>query len=215
LTKGFDNFFGLDDATTKIGGIYGLTNWLAIAASRHTNLNKTYELAAKYKLLDQQINGFPFTVVGYHTMDINSGLKKEQYPLLKFNNRLAFTSQLLVSRKFTDALSIEGAAIYVHKNLYEKYNERKDLFVIGMGGRYKLSNRLSMNIDYAARVHPHDKRTFRDPLTLALDIDTGGHIFQLVFSNAQQMNDVEVFSNAAGRWDGGSLYFGFNLYRVF
>ena len=215
LTKGFNNFFGLDDATTKIGGIYGLTNWLAIGASRHTNVNKTYELTAKYKLFDQQVNGFPFAVVGYNTMDINSGLKKEQYPLLRFTNRLAFISQLLISRKFTDALSLEVTPIYVHKNLYEKLNERKDLFVLGMGGRYKFTNRLSMNVDYGARVHPHDQRTFRDPLTVGLDIDTGGHIFQLVFSNAQQMNAVEVFSNASGRWNGGGIYFGFNLYRVF
>ncbi len=216
LTHGFDNFFGLDNALTKIGGLYSVTNWLTLGASRHT-YKKTYELTAKYKFANQETSGFPVTIVGYNTMDINSELKKAANPGLKFNNRIAFSTQLLVSRKFSDSFSLEIAPVYIHKNLYEYGLEQKDQFFIGSGLRYKVAKRISVNLEYAARVATPEGFTspYHNPLSLGMDIDTGGHIFQLVFSNSQPMNDVAVFSNTTGKWNGGSIYFGFNMYRVF
>jgi hypothetical protein len=216
LKNGINNFFGLDNAYTKLGGIYGATDWLSLGVSRHT-YQKTYELAIKYRLANQKIDGFPVTIVGYNTMDINSELKKDLYPGLKFNNRLAFTTQLLVSRKFSDSFSGELAAIYVHKNLYDGLLDQQKVYLLGAGTRYKIAKRLSINLEYAARVNlPDDTNSiYNNPLTVGLDIETGGHVFQLVFSNSQPMNDVAIFSNAGGDWEKGSLYFGFNMYRVF
>ncbi|WP_281225682.1 DUF5777 family beta-barrel protein [Flavobacterium aquiphilum] len=214
LTEGLDNFFGLDDAYTKIGAIYGITNGLSVGLSRQTN-NKIYELTAKYRIKSQEENGFPVTVVGYNTMDINTNLSTDIYPNLEFNNRLAYTTQLLVSRKFSDRFSAEIAPVFIHKNLYDPTTERDNQFVIGTGGRYKLTKRLSVNLEYAARIDAPENDVYHDLLSVGLDIETGGHIFQLVFSNCQTMNDVYVFSNATGKWNGGSIYFGFNLYRVF
>jgi len=217
LKQGINNFFGLDNALTKIGGIYGVTNWLSLGVSRQT-YHKTYELAAKYKFANQEIDGFPLTIVGYNTMDINSELKKDALnPGLKFNNRMAFTTQLLISRKFSDSFSFELTPIYVHKNLYDGILDQKDLLLLGTGARYKLTKRLSLNLEYAARLNLPEGFTspYHNPLTAGLDIETGGHVFQLVFSNCQPMNDVAVYSNTTGKWDGGSIYFGFNMYRVF
>lgn len=216
LTQGFDNFFGLDNALTKIGGLYGATKWLTIGASRQT-YNKLYELTAKYKLANQEIDGFPVTIVGYNTMDINSALKTSEYPNLQSTDRLAFTSQLLVSRKFSEKFSFEVAPIYVHKNLYDDVLEQKDLFLVGAGARYKIAKRLSVNLEYAARIITVEGFTspYHNPLSVGLDIETGGHVFQLVVSNSQPMNDVAVFSNTSGDWNGGSIYFGFNMYRSF
>ncbi|MBO9584880.1 MAG: hypothetical protein J7574_12040 [Flavobacterium sp.] len=214
LTKGLDNFFGLDEAYTKIGGIYGVTDWLSIGASRQTH-NKIYELTAKYRLKGQEENGFPVTIVGYNTMDINTNLSTDIYPNLEFHNRLAYTTQLLISRKFTDRFSAQLTPVFIHKNLYEPLTEKDNQFVIGTGGRYKLTKRLSVNLEYAARIDAPEHDVYHNLLSLGLDIETGGHIFQLVFSNCQTMNDVYVYSNATGKWNGGSIYFGFNLYRVF
>lgn len=215
LTEGLDNFFGLDNALTKIGGIYGVTDWLSLGASRHT-YNKIYEVTAKYKLADQITNGFPVSIVGYNTLDINSALSTDMYPNLKFNNRLAFSSQLLVSRKFSEGLSFELGGVYVHKNLFDDAQELKDQYLVAAGGRCKLSKRLSVNLDYAYKINQLENASlYQNPLSLGLDIETGGHVFQMVFSNSQPMNDVAVFTNATGKWNGGSLYFGFNMYRVF
>lgn len=216
LTLGFENFFGLDNANTKIGGIYGVNNWLTVSASRHT-YNKIYEIAAKYKMTSQEEDGFPLTIVGYNTMDFNSALKTEEYPNLVFTDRMAYSTQLLLSRKFNKKFSFEMAPIYVHKNLYQAGLEEKDLFLLGAGGRYKFSKRMSVNLEYAVRLNVSEDSSsqYQNPLTLGVDIETGGHVFQLVLSNSQQMNDVSVFSNTTGDWSGGSIYFGFNMYRVF
>jgi hypothetical protein len=215
LTLGLDNFFGLDNALTKIGGIYGVTNWLSLGASRHT-YNKIYELTAKYKFADQITNGFPVSIVGYNTMDINTALSTNQYANLQPVNRLAYSSQLLMSRKFSEGLSFEVGGVYVHKNLFDESKELKDQYLVAAGGRCKLSKRLSVNLDYAYKINQlANAPLYQNPLTLGLDIETGGHVFQMVFSNSQPMNDVAVFTNATGNWNGGSLYFGFNMYRVF
>ena len=216
LTNGFNNFFGLDNALTKFGGIYGVTDWLSLGASRHT-LNKVYEVTAKYKLANQMKEGFPVTIVGYNTMDINSKLDKAVLPGLQFNNRLAFSTQLLVSRKFSDSFSLELNPIYIHKNLYEYGLEQKNEFFVGTGARYKVAKRMSVNLEYAARINTIEgsKSPFKNPITLGLDIETGGHVFQLVLSNSQAMNDVAMFLRPSGDFFGGAIYFGFNMYRVF
>ncbi len=216
LTNGFDNFFGLDNAYTKFGGIYGVTDWLSVGASRHT-YDKVYEVTAKYRLANQIKDGFPVTLVGYNTIDINSNLDKDLLPGLKFTNRLAFSTQLLISRKFSDSFSLEINPIYIHKNLYEYGTEQKNEFFMGTGARYKIAKRMSLNIEYAARISTIEgaRSPYQNPLTLGLDIETGGHVFQLVLSNSQAMNDVAMYSRPSGNWNGGGIYFGFNMYRVF
>jgi len=214
LTNGLDNFFGLDNAYTKLGGIYGITNWLSVGLSRHT-YNKVYELTGKYKLADQKVHGFPFTIVGYHTMDVNTKLSTDEYPNLKGVNRLAYSTQLPISRKFSDSFSLELNPIYVHKNLYDPLTENKDQFLIASGARYKLSRRLSVNMEYAARLNAPENDVYHNPLSVGLDIETGGHVFQLLFSNSQAINDVAYFTNGTGQWNDKGIYFGFNMYRVF
>lgn len=208
---GISEFFGFDDATTKIGGIYGVTDWLSVSASRHTLL-KIYETSVKYRLARQN-DKFPFDIVGYNTIDINSGLKKDDYPKIEFSDRLTYISQLLISRKVSDRLSLELAPSFIHKNLYNPDTENDNQFTLGTGGRLKLTKRLSLNLEYGANF---DKPSFyNNPLSVGLDIETGGHVFQLIFTNSQSMTESGYLTNAAGDWGKGDFFFGFNLYRVF
>lgn len=216
LTNGLENFFGLDNAFTKIGGLYGITNWLTVGLSRQT-YNKTFETSLKYKFANQEVNGFPVTITGYNTLDINTKLSTDFYPELKFNNRLGFSTQLPISRKFSNSFSLEINPIYIHKNLYDLIpnTEKKDNFLIGAGGRYKLTKRLSVNMEYAARLNAVKNAVYYNPISLGLDLETGGHVFQFVFSNNQAMNDVAYFTDARGQFGESGIFFGFNLYRVF
>lgn len=214
ITEGFDNFFGLDNALTKIGGLYGATNWLTLGFSRQT-YNRIYELTIKYKFANQEVNGFPVTIVGYNTMDINSNLGEDEFPYLKLSNRFAFSTQLPISRKFSNAFSLELNPIYIHKNLYEPLFEKADNFLLALGGRHKISKRISLNAEYTFRLNAKETNFYHNPLTVGMDVETGGHVFQLVFSNSQPMNDVSYFTNATGITEGKGIYFGFNLYRVF
>ncbi|GAA3783276.1 DUF5777 family beta-barrel protein [Corallibacter vietnamensis] len=210
LKDGINTFFGLDNATTKLGFIYGIKNWVSIGISRHT-LNKTYELAFKYRLINQNENSL-ISLVGYNTIQISSQLDKDVYPQLSFQNRLSYTSQVLISRSLSKALTIEVIVSYIHKNVYDPIIENQKQFSIGGGGRFKLSKRLSVNAEY---MYSNKPSFYRNPLSLGLDIETGGHVFQLLFTNSQGMTESSYLTNAAGDWGNGDVYFGFNLYRVF
>lgn len=217
LTNGINNFFGLDNAYTKLGGIYGVTNWFSVSLSRHTH-DKLYELGLKYKLANQEDNGFPVTIVGYNTIDVNSSKLQIIYPDIKFENRLAYSNQIIVSRKFSNSFSAEITPIFIHKNLYDADQEaKKNTFLLGTGVRYKIAKRLSLNLDYAARLNVPEgyNSPYHNAATVGLDIETGGHVFQLVLSNSQAMNDVSYYTTGTGISGGKGIFFGFNLYRVF
>jgi len=211
ISTGFKNFFGLDDASTKLGVIYGVTDGLSLSLSRETNM-KTFEFGAKYKLLKQNEN-FPVEVVGYHVMAANTDLDKDNYPHLQFGDRLSYLTQALISRRFNDRFSLQLSSSYVHKNLYEPGIENNNQFLAGLGGRYKISKRISINAEYFANFDDHS--FYRNPLSLGMDIETGGHVFQLLFSNSQLNSDIGYLTNATGKWEKGQIFFGFNLYRVF
>jgi hypothetical protein len=208
---GLDSFFGLDNATTKLGGIYGITEWLSVNVSRHT-LNKMYETGIKYRMA-RQGDSFPLDIVGYSVADINTFLEKKQFPGLEFKHRIAYVQQLLISRKVNEKLSLELIPSFVHKNLYNPDIERDNQFSFGGGGRYKITKRLSVNLEY---MHNFDKPKFyTNPLSVGLDVETGGHVFQLLFTNSQAMSESGYLTNASGEWGKGNFFFGFNLYRVF
>jgi hypothetical protein len=211
VENGLDSFFGLDNATTKLGGIYGITEWLSVNVSRHT-LNKMYETGIKYRMA-RQGNNFPLDIVGYSVADINTFLEKKQFPGLEFKHRVAYVQQVLISRKVNEKLSLELIPSFVHKNLYNPDIERDNQFSFGGGGRYKITKRLSVNLEY---MHNFDKPKFyTNPLSVGLDVETGGHVFQLLFTNSQAMSESGYLTNASGEWGKGNFFFGFNLYRVF
>ncbi|TPG33338.1 DUF5777 family beta-barrel protein [Flavobacterium pectinovorum] len=208
---GISEFFGFDDATTKIGGIYGVTDWLSVSASHHTLL-KINEASAKFRLIKQSEN-FPVDIVGYSTIDFNSGLKKDDYPKIEFSDRLTYVNQILISRKFSDRLSLELAPSFIHKNLYNPGIENDNQVTLGAGGRLKLTKRLSLNLEYGQNFNKPG--FYNNPLSVGLDIETGGHVFQLLFTNSQSMTESGYLTSAAGDWGKGDFFFGFNLYRVF
>lgn len=211
VSKGFKDFFGLDDASTKLGVIYGVTDGLSLSLSRETNL-KTFEGAAKYKLIKQSEN-FPVDIVGYNVLAVNTDLSKDNYPHLKFGDRLSYLTQALISRRFNENFSLQLTPSYVHKNLYEPMIENKNQFLTGLGGRYKVSKRISINAEYFVNFDNHS--FYKNPLSLGMDIETGGHVFQLLFTNSQLNSDIGYLTNASGKWEKGQVFFGFNLYRVF
>lgn len=211
VKDGLDSFFGLDNATTKLGGIYGVTDWLSVSLSRHT-LNKMYETGAKYRMARQDAH-FPVDIVGYSVADINTALKEDQYPGLESKHRMTYVQQLLISRKISQKLSLELVPSFIHKNLYNPELENDNQFSFGGGGRYKITKRLSVNLEY---MHNFDNPGYyQDPLSVGLDVETGGHVFQLIFTNSQPMSESGYLTNASGEWNKGDFFFGFNLYRVF
>lgn len=226
VKNGFKDFFGLDNAVTQLKFIYGFTDWLNLGIAR-SSLQAKYGAQVKYRLIPQEKEGFPVTIVGYHLVTINTSLEKDQYTNLEFEDRLTYTSQLLVSKKFNESFSLLVAPTYIHENLATRsrkvledgttlnYDEKANQYAVGVGGRYKISTRMSINMDYGVHLNRNNNSNFRNPLSVGIDIETGGHVFQMHFTNAQAMFEDGFIVQGQGDWADGDFFFGFNISRVF
>ena len=214
IENGFDSFFGLDEAVTRINFVYGISDGFNIGFSR-SSFQKIYEVSTKYRLITQKDNGFPFTIVGFNEILINTALEKENLELLEFKHRLSYTAQLLISRKIDTNFSVELAPTFFHDNYVLIDEQDNSQFALGLGGRYKLGKRWSLNADYGWHLNRADNSPFKNPLSIGIDIETGGHVFQMHFTNAQGMNTNTFLGQGSGDWSDGNIYFGFNLSRTF
>nr|WP_288832726.1 DUF5777 family beta-barrel protein [uncultured Flavobacterium sp.] len=225
IKHGFDDFFGMDDAVTQIKFAYGLSDRITVQAAR-SGFQKTYEVGVKYLFVNQKTDGFPVTVVGFGSIAVNSEMKKVNFPSLQFADRLSFVTQLLISRKVSDRLSLELMPTFFHENtvsdILDENNvaivpnpQDKSQFAIGVGGRYKLGKRWSLNMDYGAHLNRASQSVYKNPLSIGVDIETGGHVFQLHFTNARAMHESGFLGQTTGDWGKSEISFGFNLVRVF
>jgi len=219
LNTGMYELFGLDQATIRLGLEYGINHRLSIGIGR-SSYQKTYDGFIKYKILRQStgVRKMPVSLSYYGGAAINSLTWEDQGVddrNNKFSSRVTYTHKLLLARKFSSSVSAQLLPVYTHKNLVETKEDANDIFSIGIGGRVKLTKRLAINAEYFYTPENQISYAFTQPFSLGLDIETGGHVFQLHFSNAQAFFDNGYLTQTAGKWSKGDIYFGFNISRVF
>jgi len=215
VKDGIEKFFGLDQAETRLNFIYGISDGFNIGVSR-SGFEETYEMSLKYRLFQQGVKArSPVTIVGFNSVSANTALDEAFLPKLEFTDRLAFVSQLLISRKFNKNLSLELIPTLLHENLVSNNQQDNTQYVIGFGGRRKITKRLSLNFDWGYHLNRENTFIYRNPLAVGVDIETGGHVFQLHFSNAQPSFESGYLSKASGDLGKGDFFFGFNISRVF
>jgi len=214
VRTGFEDFFGLDQAVTRLNFLYGITDGINIGISR-SSFQKIYESSLKVRLIREKKDGFPFTIVSSNNILINTALDRQFLPGLEFENRLGYTAQLLISKKFNKNFSLQLIPTFFHDNFVAIDEQDNSQYVLGFGGRHKLTKRFSLNFDYGLHLNRASNSPFVNPLSIGVDIETGGHVFQLHFTNAQPMNTNGFLGQATGDWGEGDFFFGFNLSRVF
>lgn len=216
INDGIGEFFGLDNAVTRIGFDYGITDWLMVGVGRSTFL-KEYDGFLKARILRQtEDNKMPVSLsymgsISTQKNDIELPAGQE-YP---FSHRLAYVNQLMIARKFGQVLSLQLMPTHVHYNFVTYNDEPNDLFVMGVGGRLKLSRRIALTAEYYYQLPDNKLRDTRNSFTVGFDIETGGHVFQLLFSNSTGITERSVLGQTTGNWGKGDIHFGFNISRVF
>lgn len=215
LNQGAYDFFGLDQATIRLGLEYGVNDFLSVGVGRST-YQKTFDCFLKAKILRQSkgVRKMPFSVTAFVGMDLFSLKWQDTARSNYFSSRFSYVYQLLIARKFNENLSLQIAPVFIHKNLVVETGTN-DNVAIGMGGRYKLTKRTSLNVEYFYNLPGYVADNTIDPLSIGFDIETGGHVFQLHFTNAQPMFDRALITETQGKWGHGDVFFGFNISRVF
>lgn len=212
IKGGVKELFGLDQSNIRFSFIYGFRDWFNLGLSR-SSFDKTYDITSKIKLLSQEKQNFPLTIVGFGAVSYKTADVDLSYVNFENIHRLNYLAEILISRKINENLSLEVAPIFIHENFTPFNSQQNSQFAAGFGGRYKLTKRLTLNMDYVSHLN-RTVNNFKNPFSVGVDIETGGHVFQLHLTNSQQMNDAG-FVNANGNWASGDVFLGFNLSRVF
>lgn len=217
INGGAYEFFGLDGpATVRLGLDYGISDKLTIGIGRST-FNKELDGFIKYRPIQQAtgpkaspvslllVAGTTYTTLKW------SDPTRENY----FSSRIAYYGQAIVGRKFSERFTMQVMPTVLHRNLVPTTADPNDLFAAGVGARLKLSKRVSVNADYHYVLNPNEASGMHNPLSLGVDIETGGHVFQLHFTNSKGMNERAFLAATEYDWGNGDIFFGFNISRAF
>ncbi|MBN2616010.1 MAG: hypothetical protein JXR71_10000 [Bacteroidales bacterium] len=213
VNEGAYQFFGLDQATVRLGFEYGITNWLMVGIGR-SSYGKTVDGSFKVKILRQSNGGknMPVSVSFFEDMGINT-LKPKDLPSNSiFSNRLAFLSQILIARKFNDKLSLQLAPSWVHRSQAMQEN---NVFALGTSGRIKVGRHTSLDLEYYSILSKQTASEYQNSLSVGFNIQAGGHVFQLYVSNSLGITGQNFIPGTQGNWLKGDILIGFNITRRF
>ncbi len=213
ISQGATQLFGLDQASMRIGFDYGIAKNSSIGFGRST-LNKELDAFVKHRLLWQTINGIPFSVVLVGGITVNTVKNVSTTNKITFNDRSTYYYQAIIGRKFNRKFTLQVTPTVVHRNRVAA-NDENDIYAIGAGARFKLTKRVAFVIDYFYSLNGLPKSDQQNPLSIGFDFETGGHVFQLHFSNTNGMNERAFITETNDNWGKGEIHFGFNLSRVF
>lgn len=215
------NFFGLDNAQIRLGFDYSFTDWLNVGIGR-SSATKTYDGFVKAKILRQSKGAvnMPISLLYYGSMNYNSQRWNDNLPHDE-SERLSYVNQLIIARKFNESISFQLSPTMVHFNYVETSDQPNDLYSLGMAGRVKVTNRIAITAEYNLGLTDNFyyvegvKTPYEDALSLGVDIETGGHVFQFHITNSRGLADPQWMGRTPGSWGNGDIFLGFNISRVF
>lgn len=223
FSSGAYNFYGFDGpANIRLGFDYGITNKLMVGIGRSSD-HKLFDGFIKYKILSQTTNNsMPITMAGLISVNITgekdlnvaiSGINKYEY----FSSRISYMYQLMIARKFSKKLSIQISPTLIHYNLVMNTTDKNDMFSIGTAGRFKITKSLALSAEYIIRISKYTvpMNAYHNSLGVGLDVETGGHVFQLFVTNSFGINEVQAIPYTTNQWSKGEIRLGFNVSRVF
>lgn len=217
VSGGAYELFGLDQAFVRLGLEYGITDRLGVGFGRNS-VDKTMDAYLRYKLLRQSTGerNMPVTITAFGNAAIRLSPRSADSPTpITTQDRLSYTVQALIARKFNEKLSLQLMPSWVHRNTVDQDVELNDQLAVGVGGRYKITGSVALTSEYYYRLNVPEGNPYYNSFGLGVDIETGGHVFQLIISNSQGLTERAFIAETTGQWSEGDLHLGFNVTRTF
>ncbi len=217
VNGGIYELFGLDQAYTRLGLEYGLTDRMGVGFGRNA-VDKTIDTYIRYKIARQSsgVVNMPFTVTAFGIAAVRTSPKKEDATYdIQLQDRLSYTSQVLIARKISSNLSLQLMPSLVHKNTVDKTIEKNNQMALGFGGRFKVSRSVALTTEYYYRFDVPSGNPYYNPLGFGIDIETGGHVFQLVMTNSRGLTERAYLTETSDNFFNGGIHLGFNITRTF
>lgn len=231
LNDAAHSYFGFDNASDiRWSFDYGITDNLTIGIGR-SRFKEMYDGSIKWKILSQKEHfKIPVSVTLFLDMGYTSVKPELMYAGIDKNfatndvHRFNYFSQLIIASKLTSWLSLEVLPSYFHRNfIAERVNinngaqDVNAFFSLGVGGRIKLTKRMCLIGDYFYNFHPfyQNNTNVFNPLALGFEIETGGHVFSLFFTNSSALIENSFIPYTTDTWSKSQVKFGFCISRTF
>ena len=216
VDNNFYDLFGLDNATQRFGFDFGLTDQISVGINRNS-VQKAFDGFVTYKFLRQSTGAreMPITAILLSSIAVQTQTFADPTRVNYFSSRLFYTNQIIIGRKFDNTFSLELVPTLVHRNLVVTTSEKNNVFALGIGGRVRLNKRLTFNAEYIYVLPNQLDPQYKNSLSIGLDIETGGHVFQLHFTNSPSMSEYAFITQTPADWGANAVRFGFNVSRVF
>lgn len=221
---GWYELFGLDEAFVRLGLDYGVTDRLSVSIGRNS-VDKTWDGYAKYQLFQQAkgTGASPVTLTLLGGMAYKTSPQQKDDPTLEPIDRIAYVGQVLIARKLSHAISLQLMPSLVHKNAVDKSVEENDLLALGVGGRWKVTRSMALMFEYYPRLNAPDNDQLAaqglekkyDALGFGIELETGGHVFQLTLTNTNTLTERAYIAESTGSFFDGDIHMGFNITRGF
>lgn len=215
INEGPVNAFGLDKATIRFGGEYGISPNLMVGIGR-SNLSsvKNADAYFKYRFLRQKRgNHMPVSALLFYGVENKIG---SDYAQLDLSARLTHTAQLIIGKKVSEGFSFQFSPTVVWGNQYGRYSfngTTVSYIALGIGMRQKITPRTTMNLEYIPVFTNNEY--LKNSFSVGFDVETGGHVFQFHLTNSLGLNEAQFITRTFESWDNYGIKFGFNLSRVF
>jgi len=218
LNTGYSQLYGLDQAFTFFGLEYGIKDWWMVGINRSL-IDKTLAGFTKLSVLRQSTGSkeMPVSVSVLIGTSVIGTTFTDTIRNKDFYSRVSYTTQILIAHKFSDNFSAQLSPVWIHRNIIPKITDSNDLFALGISARYKITPTLSLNGEYYPVINPsaYQKQNYNNSLSFGLDIQTAGHVFQIVLSNSTDMIEKNFIGETKGDWLKGDIHLGFNILRKF
>jgi hypothetical protein len=217
LSGGWSNFFGLDDATIRIGGDFGITDRLMIGGGRAT-YEKQWDGFLKYKILQQQTGARKMPVslsVLFSTMLQTMPTPPDLHYEPDFSDRFFYAGQVLLARKFGKGFTLQFMPTFVHYNIVPLETDKNDIFSLGLATAIRITPRADIVVEYYYNLPSTKFEDTQNSLSVGVDLETGGHVFQIMFTNASGIAERPFITESTGNFFEGDIRIGFNVSRNF
>lgn len=235
LENGKDDLWGLfSSARVRLGLNYVPYKNVQLGVGINSSYMTT-DLNAKWTILEQtQKNTIPVAVTLYGNIGIDgrpiSNYSNDSVQVaytgsigeIQFSDRLSYFSQLIVSRKFNESLTLQAGVSFSHYNIAELGYDH-DKIGVHFNGRIKVTNQGSIifNYDQPLKIKSisenRDWTVKNDPkpnIAFGYEVSTGAHAFQIYLGTTSYILPQESMMLNTREFNKEGLSFGFVITRL-
>lgn len=213
VSSGLNNLFGLDAAANiRFGLDYGVTDDIMVGLGR-SRFNKAVDARLKARVLSrEQLQASAYYNAAIETLEDGRELA----------DRMSYHAALILAREVGEGLVIQvmpGFSRFVYapdeaQPSGDVWRSLNNHWSIGSAARYELRPNVSLTGELLAVLGERSDETY-NVYSVGVDIEAGGHVFQMFFSSSQWITPQHAAAWSRSPVSDGDFGWGFNVHRVF